>query len=188
MAVPRARSRVRKHADFVAMNRFLLWVAQGFGAGRIPFAPGTLGSLVGLLWMLALVASRSPWAYLLGMLAGVAVSVWLGGAAERHLGQPDPGSVVLDEIAAIPWAFAGWFAYHWWRTGHLPDLQLLLSGSGCLLLLAGFAAFRGFDIVKPWPVRQSQSLSGGWGITMDDVLAALYTNLIWVPAAGLGWL
>ena len=45
-------------------------------------------------------------------------------------------------------------------------------------MVAVFAAFRFFDVLKPWPVRQSQRLPGGWGVTMDDVLAALYVNLL----------
>jgi phosphatidylglycerophosphatase A len=49
------------------------------------------------------------------------------------------------------------------------------------MLVAGvFAAFRLFDILKPWPVRQSQVLPGGWGITIDDLLAAVYVNLLFL--------
>ena len=44
------------------------------------------------------------------------------------------------------------------------------------MTVAVFAAFRFFDVVKPWPVHQSQSLPGGWGVTVDDALAAVYVN------------
>jgi len=84
------------------MDRFILWIAQGCFTGRIPVAPGTFGSLAGLLWVDALLATRSPWAFAAGALVGIACSVWFCGRAERILGQTDPGSVVLDEIAAMP--------------------------------------------------------------------------------------
>ena len=85
-----------------------LFVAQGFGVGRIPFAPGTFGSLVGLAWFALLLTGYNLWAYFGGTLLGLALSVWLCGAAERILGKKDPGSVVLDEIAAMPVCFLPW--------------------------------------------------------------------------------
>jgi phosphatidylglycerophosphatase A len=155
-----------------------LWIAQGFGIGRIPFAPGTFGSLIGLLWFGALLATGNLWAYLLGVIIGVGLSVWLCGYAEKTLAQKDPGSVVLDEIAAMPVCFGSWIAISMGQTGQFPSLASLLSGSHALLLLGVFVAFRLFDIWKPWPVRQSQELPGGWGVTIDDVLAAAYVALI----------
>jgi len=160
-----------------------LWIAQGFGVGRIPVAPGTCGSLVGVLWTALLLATGSPWLYAAGVLAGAAVSVWLCGVAERILGRKDPGSVVLDEIAAVPLCFAGWLGLCLWRTGQMP-LPGRLFGRELWLTLGVFGAFRFFDVLKPWPVRQSQALPGGWGITADDLLAALYVNLL--VAAVLG--
>ena len=86
----------------------ILFVAQGFGAGRIPFAPGTFGSVVGILWTALLLATRSFWWYLAALFASIALSVWLCGEAERILRKRDPGSVVLDEIVAIPVCFLAW--------------------------------------------------------------------------------
>jgi phosphatidylglycerophosphatase A len=60
----------------------------------------------------------------------------------------------------------------------LPDVTYFVTGHHWLWLVAIFAAFRFFDVVKPWPIRQSQSLPGGWGITIDDLLAAIYVNLL----------
>lgn len=171
-----------------AGNALTLWLAEGFGVGRLPFAPGTFGSLVGLLWMLALLATRNGLLFSVGLVAGAAASVWWCGVAEKLLGQRDPGSVVLDEIAAMPLCFAGWLAYRLHLTGQVPAPAILLSGHGWLLMLGAFAAFRLFDIAKPWPVRQSQALPGGWGITVDDLLAAVYANLVWLPFGWLGWL
>jgi phosphatidylglycerophosphatase A len=62
--------------------------------------------------------------------------------------------------------------HHIRLTGAFPTLDSLVSGSNPLLLLGVFVAFRLFDIWKPWPIRQSQNLPGGWGVTVDDVLAA----------------
>jgi phosphatidylglycerophosphatase A len=153
-----------------------LWVAQGFGVGRIPVAPGTFGSVVGVLWFGLLLMTGNLWLFIAGTIATVALSVWLCGAAERILGQTDPGSVVLDEIAAMPVCFLGWVAVLASKTGALPKCADFFSPHTWPLTLGVFAAFRFFDIAKPWPVYQSQSLPGGWGVTIDDVLAAVYVN------------
>ena len=155
-----------------------LWVAQGFGVGRIPVAPGTFGSVVGVLWFGLLLMTGNLWLFLAGTIATVALSVWLCGAAERVLGQKDPGSVVLDEIAAMPVCFVGWVAVLFWKTGALPGCAHFFSVRTWPLTLGVFAAFRLFDVAKPWPVYQSQSLPGGWGVTIDDVLAAVYVNAV----------
>lgn len=160
------------------MNGFLLWIAQGLGIGRIPVAPGTFGSLAGLLWFALLLLAGNGWGFSIGTIAGLALSVWLCGKAERILGQKDPGSAVLDEIAAMPVCFAGWLAVAAWKTHAWPGPEYFLSGHSWLSTIAVFAAFRFFDVVKPWPVRQSQSLPGGWGVTVDDVLAAAYVNAV----------
>ena len=101
-------------------DQLILWIAQGLGVGRIPFAPGTFGSVVGLLWFAALLLPGNPWLGLGGMLAGLFLSVWLCGAAERILGRTDPGSVVLDEIVAVPLCFAVCVGEYVWRHGVLP--------------------------------------------------------------------
>ena len=155
-----------------------LWIAQGLGIGRIPVAPGTFGSLAGLGWFALLLRTGNLWVLVAGTLAAVALSVWLCGEAERILGQTDPGSVVLDEIAAMPVCFLGLVAVETCKTGALPGLASFFSGRTWLVTLAIFGAFRFFDIAKPWPVHQSQSLPGGWGVTIDDALAALYVNVV----------
>ncbi len=159
------------------LRAVILFVAQGFGVGRIPFAPGTWGSLVGLAWFAGLMATRRYELYLLGALCGAGFSVWLCGAAERILKQKDPSSVVLDEIIAIPFCFLPWVTAGWLKDGKLPALEVFRSGRGLMAVAAIFVLFRVFDILKPWPVRQSQRLPGGWGVTVDDLLAAVYVAL-----------
>jgi phosphatidylglycerophosphatase A len=155
-----------------------LWIAQGLGVGRIPVAPGTFGSVVGVLWFGLLLMTGNLWLFAAGTVATVALSVWLCGAAEKTLGQTDPGSVVLDEIAAIPICFCGWVTILICKTGALPVFSHFFTARTWPLTVGVFAAFRFFDVVKPWPVYQSQSLPGGWGVTIDDVLAAVYVNLV----------
>jgi len=155
-----------------------LWIAQGFGIGRIPLAPGTFGSLAGVLWFALLLLTGNLWVLVAATIAALALSVWLCGEAERILGQTDPGSVVLDEIVAMPVCFLGLVAVETCRAGSLPGLAFFFSGHAWPLPLAIFGAFRFFDIAKPWPVYQSQSLPGGWGVTIDDALAALYVNVL----------
>ena len=155
-----------------------VWIAQGFGIGRIRVAPGTFGSVLGIGWFLLLLVSGRLSVLLLGSLVGLGLSVWLCGVAERALGQKDPSSVVLDEIAAIPVCFFACVGICWWKTGAVPGPDFFLSRNRWWLALGVFAAFRFFDIAKPWPVNQSQSLPGGWGITVDDLLAAVYVNLL----------
>ncbi len=173
---------------FGPLYGLILWLAQGFGAGRIPFAPGTFGSIVGLGWFALLLMTGDGALYAIGALTGIALSVFVCGAGERILKQKDPGSIVMDEIVAIPICFAGWVGIIFLKDGYLPGPEYFFSRQRWLLTLAIFALFRLFDVAKPWPVRQSQELPGGWGVTVDDVLAAVYVNLVLLLAWGARWL
>lgn len=164
-------------------GRMIVFLAKGFGSGWVPKGPGTAGTVVGLFWAWLLMLPGEVWVFWGGAVAGVAGAIWVCGRAEKILGEHDPGSIVLDEIVAVPLCFgtlvtqqalgtgfhgpAGFFAAHpWWMT---PAI---------------FVGFRVFDIAKPWPVRQSQRLPGGWGVVTDDVLAALWVNVPCLLAAG----
>jgi phosphatidylglycerophosphatase A len=158
--------------------RPVLWLAEGFGLGRLPRAPGTFGSVAGVRWFALLLASGSLWVYLGGLIAGFFFSVWCCGIAEKMLQKTDPPSVVLDEIVAVPLCFAAWVAGLYAGTGVLPSPWVFFASGTWLSTVGVVLLFRLFDIVKPWPVRQSQALPGGWGITVDDMLAAVYVNLV----------
>jgi len=158
------------------MNRLILWLAQGFGSGRIPFAPGTFGSVVGLLWFYLLLLPRNSAVFVVGAVAGIFLSVWLCGAGEKILNQRDPGSIVLDEIIAIPMCFGSWLAWVYFKTETWPAAEYFFTEKNLWMTIGVFVLFRLFDIAKPWPVKQSQNLPGGWGVTLDDVLAAVYVN------------
>jgi|KBSSwiStaDraftv2_1062776.scaffolds.fasta_scaffold66019_1 phosphatidylglycerophosphatase A len=163
-------------------NEFIVWLAQGLDVGRIPVAPGTFGSLVGLLWVALLLVSGSLPLYLGGTAAGLMLSVWCCGRAEQILGRSDPGSVVLDEIAALPVCFLPWIIRASNRDG-VPELDVFILHGGWWKTAILFGLFRLFDVLKPWPIRQSQALPGGWGVTIDDFLAATYVallSLLWI--------
>lgn len=163
-----------------------LWIAQGFGIGRIPVAPGTFGTLLGMVWSFILLVSGSWTVFVLGILIGFVLSVWLCGEGERILGQRDPGSIVLDEITAMPLCFAAWLGLFVQHHHTFPRVGDLYHSGNWIWTLGIFATFRLFDIAKPWPVRGSQSLPGGWGVTVDDFLAGGYVNLVvWVLALTL---
>ena len=167
-----------------AARTVILWVAQGFGSGRCPIGPGTAGSFVGVGWLLILLWTGSFWLFAVGSAAAVFVSVWVCGEAEELIGRTDPPSVVLDEIIAVPLCYAGWVGWMWSKEHALPRPLSLFDSSTWLLTVALLILFRIFDIWKPWPVFQSLSLPGGWGITVDDVLAAIYVNLCWLVLHG----
>jgi phosphatidylglycerophosphatase A len=135
-------------------ERLIKFIATGFGVGYAPIAPGTVGSLlgVGYWWLLT---RGNVWVYWLVFAAGVAFAVWCAGEAAEALRRPDPPCVVIDEIAAMPLALAGLGVQPW-------------------KIVVGFLWFRLFDVWKPTPVRQTQAFSGGVGIVLDDLLAALY--------------
>ena len=134
------------------------WLAFGFGAGLMPFAPGTWGSLPGiLLWYLV---PREPLLQLGVAAALLAAGIWICGESARRIGVHDHGGIVWDEIAGM-------------------YLTLLVVPAEPVWVLAAFGLFRLADIWKPWPIRDlDHSLHGGLGIMLDDVIAALYAGSI----------
>lgn len=166
------------------VNRFVIFLAQGFGSGWLPKGPGTAGTGVGLLWAALLMAPGSLLIFWIGAFAGIGLAVWACGRAERLLGQHDPGSIVLDEIVAVPVCFGTLVTREAMRDG-FTGLAGFLDSQPWWLVPVVFGLFRLFDIWKPWPVRQSQVLPGGWGVVTDDLLAAVWVNVPWVLA--MGW-
>lgn len=137
--------------------RFALAIGTVFGIGRIPFAPGTFGSLAAALIYLLLPAMR-PLAIIVPLIIIVSLlGVWAGGVMEEEYGN-DPSAVVIDELAG-----------QWLALAALPG--------GAVTVALSFAFFRLFDIAKPGPVDRVQRLPGGWGIMTDDLLAGVLANL-----------
>jgi len=138
-----------------------IWIATAGGAGHFPIAPGTAGSLVGVIVVAALgrlplhgVAATAVLAA--ASLVVFALGVWAAGEAEKFFGRTDPGEVVADEVVGQMLTF------------------LLLPHATWKWLLGGFLLFRAFDIVKPFPARQAERIPRGWGIMLDDVVAGIY--------------
>ena len=142
------------------------FVAFGFGTGLAPFAPGTVGSLPGVLlaWLMLDMG--------IYLQLGVAVAlfmagIWICGESARRIGVHDHGGIVWDEICGM-------------------YITLLLAPPGVLGFALAFVLFRFFDIVKPWPIRDlDHRLGGGLGIMLDDLVAALYALILLVL---YGWL
>jgi phosphatidylglycerophosphatase A len=128
--------------------------------GRKLPAPGTWGSLAGLLYFAVFFQRASIGAVLVASAIGAYLAVAICGEAEVRLREKDPGKVVLDEVIAIPLCFLGW------RT-------LLGNAPVWALLLMGFLLFRLFDILKPFGISRLQRLPAGWGVVADDLAAAL---------------
>jgi len=146
----------------VAADRAPLWatlVATFFGIGRLRPGPGTWGSLAAVLIWLGLSRFIEPaWQTLtLAGVAAIAVAIGIPAAtaAAQASGVKDPQFVVIDEVAG-----------QW--------ITLLFAPVSWKTLLAGFILFRGFDIVKPPPVRQLEKLPEGTGIVADDLAAGAF--------------
>ncbi len=131
-------------------------MAFGFGAGLVPRAPGTAGSVVGLVLVWWLLELTLVW-QLAVIAAVIALGIVICGESARRLGRHDDPGIVLDEIAGMLLA------------------ALALPHRGLLWLLLLFVLFRVFDIAKPWPIRDvDHRLGGGLGIMLDDLIAAAY--------------
>lgn len=135
------------------------FLAFGFGSGLSRFAPGTMGTLAAVPFIFALRSLGEP-AFWLALLLLFALGVFLCGHVSHKLGVHDHGGIVWDEMLG------------YWLSAALVPLQWPW-------LLAAFVLFRFFDILKPWPIRQlDKKVSGGFGIMIDDVVAALFTLVI----------
>jgi len=158
--------------------------ATGLGIGMIPIAPGTWGSLEGL-GIGFLVAGALPLSpaggFVVSCIVGLgigAAAVVVSGAVEALADAPDPGPIVIDEVAGQIVAFAP-------ASFFLPDLA---RGAipGWVFFGAPFLLFRLFDVWKPGPIRKLQELPGGWGIVADDLAAGVAAGAI-VFGIGILW-
>ncbi len=149
-----------------SLKRLPILLATWFGAGYLPKAPGTWGSLAALPF--------AWWIYGVGGVGGLAtatgivfvVGVWAAQVYADDTGGEDPGPVVIDEVAG-----------QW--------LTLLVVPADPLLYAIGFVFFRIADIFKPWPASWAdQKIKGGFGIMLDDIFAGLYAAaalyLVWM--------
>jgi phosphatidylglycerophosphatase A len=140
-------------------QKTVMFLATGCYIGNISFAPGTFGSVLGLLLCFFLSKIDFSIAVLLTLIF-ILSAIWIAGEAEKILGEEDPGCIVIDEIAGIILTLSG-----------LPF--------NITSMTAGFLIFRALDIWKPYPIRLLENkFSGGIGIVLDDVVAGILSNVI----------
>ena len=137
----------------------ILFLAFGFGSGLAKKMPGTMGTLAAIPVYLGLLQAGDI-AYSLATLVVVVAGIWICGRAADKLDLHDFGGIVWDEIAGFLITMSG-IAYSWQT------------------LLVGFALFRVFDILKPWPIKWlDRHVSGGFGIMLDDVVAGIFAAIL----------
>ncbi len=135
-----------------------LFVAFGFGSGLAKVGPGTVGTLLAIPIYWLLVQLGLP-LYVLVVLIALLAGIWICDVASERLGVHDHSGIVWDEIVGL------------WIT--MIAIPVTIP-----MVVLGFVLFRFFDIVKPWPISWlDQQVSGGFGIMIDDVLAAVFANL-----------
>ena len=140
-------------------NKAAVFLATGFYIGKIPLAPGTFGSLIGLP-LCFLLAEIQLSAAIIAVLLIIALAIWISNVAERTLERKDPGCIVIDEIAGMVVTLIG--------------LPFNLTTAAI-----GFILFRILDILKPFPIRiLDKRLPGGLGIVADDVVAGIFANVL----------
>lgn len=140
------------------MNAFATFVATAAYVGFAPVAPGTFGSMAGLLVYGAIRLSGGHVAESIAIAVSLLAGLWSAGVVERLLGK-DPGPVVIDEVL-----------------GMLVTLAFLdVNPIGAVV---GFFLFRVLDVVKPFPAGRLEHLHGGAGIMLDDAMAGIYGNLV----------
>lgn len=136
------------------------FIACGLGSGLSPFAPGTAGTLAAWLLFPLLRPHFSEPGFMVFLAVAFIVGVFAAGRTGRDLGVADHGAIVWDEI--VPF----------W-------LVLFMTPAGFLWQLAAFFWFRFFDVIKPQPARWIDTrMKSGFGVMLDDVVAALYTLLV----------
>jgi phosphatidylglycerophosphatase A len=162
----------------VSGKAVILFLSEGFGSGRSPIAPGTCGSLVGILWFVLLLTTRSLYFYIFGTVSAVFLAIYLCGAAEKIIQIKDPANIVLDEIVAVPVCYSGWLFLV--SAAEIPPPAYFFSQKKLLAFVGIFITFRLFDALKPFPIAAIQRLPGGLGIVADDVVAAIFTAIVWV--------
>jgi len=146
----------------------LLFLAFGFGSGLAKKAPGTMGTLAAIP-VYYLFAQADIWVYSLLTVCVSVLGVFICGVAAEKLGEHDFGGIVWDEIAG--YLITLWLVPLTWQT-----------------IIVGFVLFRFFDILKPWPIKWlDQHVHGGFGIMIDDVLAAVFAGFLLFLGVHFGW-
>ena len=139
------------------MTRLAVFIATVAYCGYFPIAPGTVGSAAGLVVYLLVWWTQSRAIEVTLIAVTLALGIWSGTIAERYFGGIDPGPVVIDEVLGML-------------------ITLAFIPAGWAAALTGFFLFRVFDVIKPYPASTLERLHGGFGVMLDDAMAAIYAN------------
>lgn len=145
----------QKFVELSFREKSFLFFSTGFFSGYFPFASGTFASFIAIIIYLIIPGFENPLINFVIVFIFFLIGIFTSGYAEKQYGF-DPPEVVIDEIVGM------------WMTMLFVPKTFLLSA-------IGFSLFRFFDIVKPYPAKQSQELKGGLGIMLDDIIAGLYS-------------
>lgn len=151
-----------KHSD-PALSKLSLknpihFLALGFGSGLAPKAPGTFGTLAALPLYFLMMHLSLPVFIALTLVITI-VGFWICDIAAKDMQVHDHGAIVWDEVAGML-------------------ITMIAAPVGLLPLVVGFALFRFFDIIKPWPIKLlDRHVKGGFGIMIDDVLAGVFAAI-----------
>ncbi len=141
------------------MDRFIVWLASACYIGYFPRAPGTAGTVVGVLVYILFSSLVIP-IYMLSLAAAFFLAWWVSGRAEVIFARKDSPQIVIDEVV-----------------GYLVTMTLLPRT--LTTVMGGFLFFRVLDIIKPPPAGFiDRRMQGGLGVVLDDVVAGLYANFL----------
>jgi phosphatidylglycerophosphatase A len=135
----------------------ITFLATGMGSGMIHPYSGSWGSIPAVLIGWGLLRLENDWLFAVSVVVMIVLSIWAAGKAEPLFGH-DANRIVIDEFAGA-WVALWGLPTHW------------------MVMIPVFVFFRILDVAKPFPCRKLESLPGGWGVTMDDVMAGIYTNI-----------
>jgi phosphatidylglycerophosphatase A len=147
-----------KHISVLSLRSPGVLLATWFGCGYLPKAPGSWGSLASLPFAWIIVTHAGSWVLVLASVVFFFIGIWASNVYIKKSGTLDPGPVVIDEVVG-----------QWLTLAFVPtELKFYVIG---------FILFRLIDIFKPWPVCWvDRTIVGGFGVMLDDVLAALYSG------------
>ena len=148
-----------------SQDKVKMFVCTAFWFGRSPVAPGTVGTLPAVIIFAFIAFAFSPFTQTLitalFFILFCGLSIFLGPWAERHWKRKDPRPFVLDEVASF-----------------FLTVLLFRVPSLLLTIVWAFVMTRIFDIIKPFPAKQMESLPAGWGILLDDLVASVYAAAV----------
>lgn len=164
-------------ANASALDRIVYWLGIGLGSGLPRRAPGTWGTVGGLIIAIPLM-SLGFIPFLIITILSCVVGVWICGRSSELMNVHDDPHIVWDEwsgiwITLLPFSYLSTSTATFWQ-----DITQSLS---ILSLAVAFILFRFFDIIKPPPIGWAdEKVAGGLGIMLDDIIAGIMAAVVWI--------